>query len=348
MPSTQRGMSSVVAMRNGAAGGARSEARPTASLSLDADNQWTYMKIHGDPGWESFPSYLDALVEQVLGELSAHGLRITWFVVGADADRPENADALGALVPAGHEVGNHSYWHEPWLHRYSEDDLDDELARAEDAIEGATGVRPDGFRGPGYSLSSPTLRVLVRRGYTFDASTLPTVIGPIARAYYFRTAHLTAEQRAERAHLFGDWRDGLRPIAPYRWLVDDRTLLEIPVTTVPGLRVPMHVSYLLMLSERSPAAARGYFDAVLRACRLTGIGPSVLLHPLDFLSADDAPPLGFFPGMAIPAEVKRERVSEYLDLLARHFRVVPVGEHAAELASRELPVRVPSFEAEAA
>jgi len=39
------------------------------------------------------------------------------------------------------------------------------------------------------------LDVLVRRGYRFDASTLPTYIGPLARAYYFMTAKLQREQR---------------------------------------------------------------------------------------------------------------------------------------------------------
>ena len=36
--------------------------RPIASLSLDLDNKWSYMKTHGDQGWEAFPSYLDAVV----------------------------------------------------------------------------------------------------------------------------------------------------------------------------------------------------------------------------------------------------------------------------------------------
>ncbi len=237
-----------------------SSRKPLASLSLDVDNQWSYMKIHGDDGWDSFPSYLDVLAPRVLDVLARHGLRITFFVVGQDAALPENRDALGALAAAGHEIGNHSFRHEPWLHRYSEAELDEELQRAEDAIESATGVHTDGFRGPGYSLSETTLRVLLRRGYAYDASTLPTVIGPLARTYYFRTAQLTAEQRDERELLYGTWADGRRPVRPYRWAVDDRTLLELPVTTLPGLKVPIHVSYLLMLSAYSPAAAR----AVLR------------------------------------------------------------------------------------
>jgi peptidoglycan/xylan/chitin deacetylase (PgdA/CDA1 family) len=321
--------------------------KPIASLSLDADNQWSYMKIHGDDGWESYPSYLDVLAPRALEVLDRHGLKITFFVVGQDAALPENVDALAALVSAGHEIGNHSFRHEPWLHRYSELELDEELAQAEDAIERATGIHPDGFRGPGYSLSTTTLEVLLRRGYAYDASTLPTYIGPLARAYYFRTAKLTAEQRAERELLYGTWADGRRAVKPYRWAVGERTLLELPVTTLPVAKVPIHVSYLVMLSAYSPGAARAYFDAALRWCRVAGVGPSILLHPLDLISGDDVKELAFFPGMQIPVDEKIARVDSYLELLTRHFDVVPVGAHARTLAQQELPVRAPVF-AEAA
>jgi len=40
--------------------------KPIASLSLDLDNQWSYMKTHGDAGWELFPSYLDIVIPRVL------------------------------------------------------------------------------------------------------------------------------------------------------------------------------------------------------------------------------------------------------------------------------------------
>jgi peptidoglycan-N-acetylglucosamine deacetylase len=316
---------------------------PLASLSLDADNQWSYMKIHGDDGWESFPSYLDVLAPRALEVLDRHQLRITFFIVGQDAALDENRDALGSLAAAGHEIGNHSFRHEPWLHRYSETELDEELERAETAIETATGVQTDGFRGPGYSLSKTTLRVLRRRGYAYDASTLPTYIGPLARAYYFRTAKLTAEERAERELLYGTWSDGRRAVRPYRWAVDDGTLLELPVTTLPGVKVPIHVSYLLMLSAYSPAAARRYFATALRVCRVAGVGPSILMHPLDLISGDDVKALAFFPGMQIPLDEKLARVDSYLTLFQRHFDVVPVGEHARALADQDLAVREPRF-----
>jgi peptidoglycan-N-acetylglucosamine deacetylase len=317
---------------------------PIASLSLDLDNAWSYLKTRGDPRWQEFPSYLDLVVPRVLAELRGRSLTITFFVVGQDAAIASNRGVLGSIATSGHEIGNHSFRHEPWLHRYSEDELDDELARAEEAIGDATGCRPRGFRGPGYSLSAATLRVLVRRGYEYDASTLPTYLGPLARAYYFRRAALDEAQRRDRAMLFGTFRDGLRPVRPYSWRIDGRDLLEVPVTTLPAVKVPMHFSYLLSLASISPTLGRAYFRAALTSCRLAGVGPSLLLHPLDFLGPEDAPDLAFFPAMGLSAATKIAELHRYLDLFERQFEVVPVGQHARDLRSRPDLLRVePDF-----
>src|SRR5215468_7738903 len=101
-----------------------------ASLSLDLDNLWSYLKTHGDPGWESFPSYLELLVPRVLNFLKTRGLTITVFLVGQDAALEKNRELLTAVAEAGHEIGNHSFHHEPWLHLYTTQQLEDELAGA--------------------------------------------------------------------------------------------------------------------------------------------------------------------------------------------------------------------------
>lgn len=322
---------------------------PIASLSLDADNLWSYQKTHGDAGWDAYGSYLDVLVPRVLAFLAERDLTITFFVVGQDASMPINREPLAALAAAGHEIGNHSFRHEPWLHLYERAELVDELERAEEAIEAATGYHPIGFRGPGYSLSTTTLEILVERGYRYDASTLPMVIGPLARAYYFRTSHLTEEQKAERSELFGGWRDGLRSIRPYRWAVGERTLTELPVTTLPLARVPIHVSYLLYLAGVRPSLARAYFSTALRLCRLRKVEPSILLHPLDFLGADDVAELAFFPAMGMPGKAKTELVGQFVDQLSARYRVVPLRDHVADIERRGgLETVPPNFTTEAA
>src|SRR5262245_65486240 len=100
--------------------------KPIASLSLDLDNKWSYLKTHGDGGWESYPSYLDVVVPRFLSVLAELKLKVTVFVVGQDAALPKNHTALASIAAAGHEIGNHSFHHEPWLHRYSHKQIEEE------------------------------------------------------------------------------------------------------------------------------------------------------------------------------------------------------------------------------
>ncbi|MGH9337107.1 MAG: polysaccharide deacetylase family protein, partial [Vicinamibacteria bacterium] len=292
------------------------------------DNQWPYMKTHGDAGWESFPSYLELVVPRALQILDRRKLAITFFVVGQDAALPKNREAFDLLGRSGHEIGNHSFRHEPWLHLYTREEIEKEIVGAEEAIASATGHRPVGFRGPGYSLSRNTLEVLSERGYLYDASTLPTFLGPAARAYYFFKSRLDDGEREQRKALFGSFKDGLKPLKPYRWSIDGEKLVELPVTTLPLFRVPFHFSYVLYLSGYSRTLAKSYFTTALRLVRLGGIEPSLLLHPLDVLGREDVPALEFFPGMGLGREEKLSLVEECLDELQSSFTVTSLREHA--------------------
>lgn len=306
--------------------------KPTASVSLDLDNLWSYMKTHGDPGWESFPSYLDILIPKVLNTLDKLKLKISFFIVGQDAALEKNRDILRALTCWGHEVCNHSFHHEPWLHLYEKDQIEREIALSEEHISRATGQRPVGFRGPGFSWNADLLEVLAERGYTFDASTLPTYLGPLARAYYFRKADLSDEDKKKRGELFGSFSDGLRPIKPYRWLLPSgATMLEIPVTTMPIFKVPFHLSYLIYLSRFSMMLMSIYLKMALSMCRLTGTNPSFLLHPLDMIGGDDVKKLAFFPGMDISGNRKTVIFEKVLGELSKHYALVNMSSHASSV-----------------
>jgi hypothetical protein len=304
-----------------------------ATVSLDLDDLWTYLKTRGDPTWASYPSYLPVIVPRVLSLLDELKLPITFFVVGRDAAAPANAEWMRALSAHGHEIGNHSYEHDCWLHRYRRDDLEADIRRAEDSIEAATGRQPKGFRGPGFSWSTALLEILAARGYAYDASTLPTIVGPLARMYFLWSAGLTREQRQERKALFGTFDDAIRPVDPYRWdLVSGRRLLEIPVTTMPGTRLPFHLSYLLYLESYSTRLMKAYLSTAIGLCRAWGVEPSFLLHPLDLLGPTEAPGLEFFPGMTLEAERKADVFRYALGSLQRHFDVVTLESFAVDVA----------------
>ena len=83
--------------------------KPLASVSLDLDNLWSYLKIHGSNEWQSRPSYLDRFVPYMLDILERQKIKITFFIVGQDAAEPRNHAALRSLVTAGHEVGKRQH-----------------------------------------------------------------------------------------------------------------------------------------------------------------------------------------------------------------------------------------------
>ncbi len=266
---------------------ATKQGKPIASMSMDLDNQWSYMKTHGDKQWETLPSYLDILIPHVLDILDQLDLKITFFIVGKDAVQKQNHDALKLITQRGHEVGNHSFHHEPWLHQYTKEQIASEIMNTQEAIANVTGQQPVGFRGPGFSWSEDLLDVLSKNHYLYDASSLPTFLGPVARLYYFWTSDLPPHEKELRKELFGGFKEGFRPVKPFNWeLSSGENLLEIPVTTIPFFKTPFHLSYLLYLSRFSHRLMFSYLNTAIALCKLTKTAPSFLLHPLDLLGGD--------------------------------------------------------------
>jgi peptidoglycan-N-acetylglucosamine deacetylase len=303
-----------------------------ADVSLDLDNQWAYLRTHGDARWESYPSYLPYVVPKILDALKQLELQITVFVVGQDAELEVNRDALQAIVGAGHEIANHSFNHHPWLQRYSVDDLVQEFEKTEATLRKFTDQPIVGFRAPGYSLSGDVLEILCQSGYRYDCSTLPTYLGPAARTYYLLKSSFSEQEAEDRKDLFGSFADGFRSLRPYYWKTEFGEVLELPVSTIPIFRTPFHFSYLHYLAQFSGLAARTYFKLAVTMCRLTRTAPSLLLHPLDFLGGDEVPELDFFPGMKLPGVQKRKFALQMLAQFSRAFEVVPM-KRRAELVS---------------
>jgi peptidoglycan-N-acetylglucosamine deacetylase len=314
--------------------------KPVASISLDLDNQWSYMKIHGDEGWDKYPSYFDIFIPHVLDILDELELKITFFIVGKDTESEENRKYLRMITDRGHDVGNHSYNHESWLQAYSYDEIKKEIIDAEEAIVKTTGKKPKGFRGPGFSWSPNLLKVLHERGYLYDASTLPTFLGPIARIYYFWKSDLSGEEKKSRKELFGKFSEGFRKLKPYYWhLEEGAEIAEIPVTTMPVFKLPFHLSYLIFLSNISMILMKIYLGTAIFLCKITRTPVSYLLHPLDIIGGDRLQQLAFFPGMNVKTERKVKVFKTVLKRLMSEFRIVGLQELTDKKLSRNLSGR---------
>ncbi|MDH3495030.1 MAG: polysaccharide deacetylase, partial [Acidobacteriota bacterium] len=118
-------------------------------------------------------------------------------------------------------------------------------------------------------------------------------------------------------------------LKPYEWRIGEKRITEIPVTTLPFLKTPIHASYVIYLATFSKTAARQYWRMALKMCRGAGVQPSLLLHPLDFLSGDDARELEFFPAMRMDTGEKIDFLSELLERYSGEFDVVCMKDHAA-------------------
>lgn len=103
---------------------------------------------------------------RILALLEEQDIRATFYVPGHTADH--HPDAVAAILAGGHEVGHHGYLH------LGTDDLDAGRQRAE-LEQGLTalgrhGVRPAGYRSPGWELTPETLAMLAELGFSYDSS----------------------------------------------------------------------------------------------------------------------------------------------------------------------------------
>jgi len=103
---------------------------------------------------------------RILDLLAERGIPATFYVPGHTADH--HPDAMAAILAGGHEIGHHGYLH------LGTDGLDPSGQRAEleaglSAL-GRHGVRPDGYRSPGWELTPETLSMLAELGFSYDSS----------------------------------------------------------------------------------------------------------------------------------------------------------------------------------
>ena len=111
-------------------------------------------------------------------------------------------------------------------------------------------------------------------------------------------------------------------------------LLEIPVTTMPLFRVPIHMTYLMYLSKISERLMFFYLKCALALCRLTKTAPNFLIHLNTlriFLGPIWSPEMDFFPGMEISSDKKLMIFKKVIDIIERNFTIVTLEEYAKEI-----------------
>jgi hypothetical protein len=83
-----------------------------------------------------------------------------------------------------------------------------------------------------------------------------------------------------------------------------------------------------------------YLKFAVAMCLMNKVQPSFLLHPLDLLTDQEVRALDFFPAMTLSAGEKHRVFKQVLSILAKHFTLVTMGEHATSVLNRKRNKRV--------
>lgn len=228
------------------------DAQPVAAFTVDVED-WYQSCIDFDA---PITERVVRNVDRVLAVLDECGVKATFFVQGLVAERFPGL--VLTLVDLGHEVQSHGYSHRP-LNEMGPRALRQELERARQTVEDASGTTVNAFRAQDFSIMTGNLwalETLADVGFTVDSSIFP--------------------MRARRYGIAG-WELG-----PHRLgLADGTVLLEVPVAVSEVGR------------WRLPVGGGGYFrvlpTAVLERALRSVIAdrPAVVYcHPYEFNSQE--------------------------------------------------------------
>ena len=286
---------------------------PVCAVSVDVDGLDLYAGLHGLPVSVAGPQAWTRGVRRFLDLFDRRGIPATFFVVGQDIERPGPAQDLAReALERGHELANHSRTHPYDLLALLPPDIRAEVEGGAAAIEALSGRRPLGFRAPGYALDDGLLRVVADTGHAYDSSSLPCP--PYALAKRLKLAVMGAQGRSSSAAR--SFSGALGPRRPYRPDAAPE-LIEAPIATTAGLRLPVIGSTLLYLGAR-------WFRLALPGLLRTSPLVNLELHAVDLVGVQEDgldPSLALFPDpgrMALSR--KASTLDACLDALAQRCR----------------------------
>lgn len=222
-------------------------------LSFDVEeafhalNMWRATPPHT---WDRQPSRVAAVVDRILAQLDAHGVKATFFVLGKVAER--NPGVVSAILAAGHELASHGYSHR-MAGDLGPEGFAADVARARALLQDLSGEEVAGYRASTFSIGRGTrwgFEAVAAAGHTWDSSVFPV-----------------------RHDRYGD--PHFPPLSTHLELPSGRPLREYPLLTRPAL------------GRRWPAAGGGYLrllplclvDGALRRSAADGEPGVVYLHP---------------------------------------------------------------------
>ena len=198
----------------------------TNGLSVDVEDWFqvgAFENVISRDTWDALPLRVTDNVLRVLDLFGEADVKATFFTLGWVARR--NGALIRRIADAGHEVASHG-WDHARVFTLDRKSFGEDIARARQVLEDASGTRVTGYRAPSFSIDQRTpwaYEELAQQGYAYSSS-----VATVAHDHY-------------------GWPDAPRfAFNPLPW----HPLVEIPVTTA-------------ILGGRRVAAGGGGFFRVL-------------------------------------------------------------------------------------
>ncbi|MBF0192603.1 MAG: polysaccharide deacetylase family protein [Magnetococcales bacterium] len=266
-------------------------------------------------------------IPRVLAFLDEMDAKATFFVIADRLRDPEVRAAVREMAACGHEIANHSLHHRHLIHLSHAESLED-TRHSTALLEETTGQKVIGYRGPSLTTNPHMPAILTELGYRYDSTINPTHLF-IFEWIYLSLHHASRRNRPELFY----FRHMFAPSAPYFCAGDSLfrrdpqgALLEIPVSTVPWLRVPFYPTFHFLFP---------FSFSWFKSLYLRNTPPVLIAHVLDFLDLQtDNLPQGFakHPGLDRSWSEKRRYFMRFFHLLQhRHGGIRSAGTLAQHL-----------------
>lgn len=123
--------------------------------------------------WGAYPSRVRSSTEKLLDVFEETGVKATFFVLGAVAQR--NPELVRRIAERGHEVASHGYSHK-LVYTQSPEEFRRETVLARQILQDLSGQEVTGYRAASFSIgprNAWALDVISETGFAYDSSLFP-------------------------------------------------------------------------------------------------------------------------------------------------------------------------------
>lgn len=310
------------------------DSKKTGVIQVDTDGLWVIFQHFCLTDDQKKDLLYASALPRFLDLFDYYNIKATFFVVGKDLLFPEKLALLKEVVKRGHEIANHSMTHAEGFSFLPYKEKLREIEAAERIIQDKLGVLTRGFRTPSNDVNSDVLKILEDRGYTYDSSLLPTYYGPLLKRLKFSSLRINRKN-----HYLGKFIHGFSPLKPYHpnenklWKKGNMKIIEIPITTMPGLRLPFHASFTFAAYQMGFGST--LFDIGFALLKMTSCPLNFVFHTNELSDPISDARIKRQYGLKLSLKEKNKICNHVLNVIKNDYNIITSLEYANLLQNKK-------------